>query len=206
MTRGIGLLGGTFDPPHLGHLVAAQEAWCDLGLEKVLFLPAGVPPHKLGEPVSPPHQRLRMAQLAVEGDPRFEVSTADLERPGPSYTVDLLAMMREQMGPGVALFFIVGMDSLLEIGRWHDPGGIFRRCQVVAVRRPCYPEPDLEDLARRIPESRGRIILLSGPGVEVSSTELRERVARGLPIRYLVPDRVREYIEAQGLYRGDSGK
>ena len=199
--RRLGLLGGTFDPPHFGHLVAAQEAFVALGLERVLFLPAGRPPHKQGVSVSAVEHRVEMTRLAIAGDPRFALSLADVERPGTSYTVELLAALRRQLGPAPELYFVVGMDSLLELPTWRDPAGVLRLARLVAVHRPGYRPPDLSTLEAQVPGARERVTLLAAPGIDVSSTELRARAAAGRPIRYLVPDAVAAYVAEHRLYR-----
>ena len=200
MTR-LGLFGGTFDPPHFGHLVAAQEAADRLGLERVLFLPAGQPPHKQGEPVSPLAVRQRMVERAIAGNPCFELSLLDAERSGPSYTADLLAYVREKLGAGPELYFLTGMDSLRDLTTWHDPARVLAQCILVAVSRPGYEPLDPRGLEARVPGAAERIVVLETPGVAISSTELRERAAAGRSIRYLVPEAVRELIEQQNLYR-----
>jgi nicotinate-nucleotide adenylyltransferase len=197
----LGLLGGTFDPPHLGHLVAAQEAADRLGLERVLFVPAGQPPHKLGEPVSPLESRLRMVELAIADNPCFVLSRADVDRQGPSYTADLLADIRAGAGPDSELYFLVGMDSLHDLTTWKDPARILAQSVLVAVSRPGSPPLDLSELESSLPRAAERIVVLDTAGVDISSTDLRARVAAGRAIRYLVPDAVREFIESTGLYR-----
>jgi nicotinate-nucleotide adenylyltransferase len=195
------LLGGTFDPPHYGHLIAAQEAAEQLGLEQVLFTPAAQPPHKLGEPVTPLQARVRMVELAIAGNPCFALSLADAERSGPSYTADLLAQLRAEYGPATALYFIVGMDSLYDLLTWHDPARVLAQCVLVVVSRPGYEPLDPHDLEASIPGAASRIRILEIPGVQISSTDLRARVAAGRSIRYLTPDPVRALIEQEGLYR-----
>lgn len=197
----LGLFGGTFDPPHFGHLVAAQEAAEQLGLERVLFLPAGRPPHKLGEPVSPFAARRRMVELAIADNPCFELSLLDAEQSGPSYTVDLLGCVRRALGPGPELYFLVGMDSLRDLATWREPARVLEQCILVAVSRPGYPPPDLREVERQVPGAAERVLVLETPGVDISSTDLRERVAAGRSIRYLVPEPAREFIAERGLYR-----
>lgn len=199
VTRRIGLMGGTFDPIHDGHLVAAQETASVLGLEKVLFLPTGAPPHKQNEPVTDARHRLAMVRLAIQGNPTFELSTIELERPGPSYTVDTLRQIGERY-PGVELYFIVGMDSLAELPTWRDPHRLFDLARVVAVLRAGWTPVDLGWIESRLPAARGRVQVVQIPGLDISSTNLRERVAAGRPIRYLVPSAVMAYIEEHGLY------
>ncbi len=199
--RRIGLLGGTFDPPHLGHLVVAQEAAWRLQLGQVLFLPARQNPLKAGEPVTSAEHRRRMVELAIADNHLFALSTADLERPAPSYTVDLLRRLRAERGAGAALYFLMGADILPELPRWHQPEELLALATLVAVNRPGWPRPHASRLERELPAARGRILVLSAPGVDISSTQLRERVRAGQPIRYLTPPAVEGYVAEQGLYR-----
>ncbi|MCC7105871.1 MAG: nicotinate-nucleotide adenylyltransferase [Chloroflexi bacterium] len=196
----LGMLGGTFDPPHYGHLVVAQESYHALQLERVLFTPAGCPPHKLGEPVSALEHRVSMTELAIASDERFELCRADLEAGRPSFTLDLLQRLGTEY-PSAELFFLVGMDSLADLPTWHEPARILELCTLVAVHRPGQREVDLQRLPPDLRRLADRIRLLWAPGVDVSSTDLRRRVAERQPIRYLTPDPVVRYIEAHGLYR-----
>jgi nicotinate-nucleotide adenylyltransferase len=198
MTRRLGILGGTFDPIHHAHLFAAQEAAWARHLDCVLVIPARQPPHKQGEPVTAAYHRLAMTRAATTQNSLFEVSTIEMDREGPSYTVDTLRRLSE---PGTELSFIVGMDSLLEISTWHDPPGIFAVAEIVAVGRPGSVNVDLRELGAEIPASKGRVHLVGMPGLDISSTDIRRRVANGQPIRYLVPDAVAEYIQEHRLYR-----
>jgi nicotinate-nucleotide adenylyltransferase len=193
----IGLLGGTFDPPHYGHLVAAQEVAWRLHLHRVLFLPARQNPLKRDEPISPSEQRCEMVQLAIADNALFELSTADLDRPAPSYTADLL---RSLSAPDHTLFFIVGADILPELPRWRDPDQILRLACLVAVTRPNSPRPDLVSLGRLVPDSSARVSVVDIPGLAIASRDLRERVRRGQPIRYLTPPAVERYIIKKRLY------
>ena len=199
--RRLGILGGTFDPVHDGHLVIAEEARVRLNLPEVRFIPAGEPPHKGVRPVTPAADRLAMVRLAIAGNPDFTVSTMEIERGGPSYTVDTLRDLRRLEGDDCELHFIVGGDGLRDLPTWHDPDGILALCRLVVVRRPGVGEIDLPALKRQLPALRERLTLLDGPLFDVSGTELRERARAGLPIRYQLPEAVREYIEARGLYR-----
>ena len=196
--RRLGLLGGTFDPPHYGHLVAAQEAAVQLGLERVLFLPARQNPLKRGEPSSSVEDRCAMVAAAIGDDGRFELSRADIDRPPPSYTADLL---RALSSDDCELYFLVGADILPELHRWRAPEEIVRLARLAVVNRPGAAAPNLAALTRDLPAARDRVDILRLPGVDISSTELRGRVRAGLPIRYLVPPAVEEYIMAKGLYR-----
>ncbi len=196
----IGVLGGTFDPIHYGHLILAEEARVCLSLARVLFVPAKDPPHKLGQPYSPAAGRLRMVELAVAGNPCFEVSLVDLERPSPSYTVDTLACLQEALGPEAELYFLMGVDSLANILTWHDPPGIVARAHLAVALRPGY-SADLQALERALPGLTARTHFLTIPEVGISAHDLRRRVSLGLPIRYQVPECVEAYIREQGLYR-----
>jgi nicotinate-nucleotide adenylyltransferase len=197
----LGLLGGTFDPPHDGHLVAAQEAAVQLGIERVLFLPARLNPLKQDEAVSSSEDRCRMVELAIDGNPVFELSRLDLDRPPPSYTVDLLRAVHAAW-PEAELFWLAGSDILAELPRWHQPAELLQLAWLVAVTRPGAPEPDLGRLEQHLPGCRERIIVLDAPGVDISSTQLRDRIHKGLPIRYLTPPAVESYISERGLYAG----
>ena len=197
----LGIYGGTFDPPHLGHLAAAQEAVVACSLERVLFTPNARNPLKLGEPISDEEHRVAMTALAIRDNPAFELSRADVDRGGPSYTVDLLAALRESLAPDVALAFIAGMDVLHELPRWRDPLGILELARLIVISRPGEPMLPPTALDDRLPGASSRITVVETPGVAISSTHLRERVATGQPIRYLVPDAVAAYIAMHGLYR-----
>jgi nicotinate-nucleotide adenylyltransferase len=194
----IGLLGGTFDPPHFGHLLAAQEVAWHLRLDRVLFLPARQNPLKRGEATTPAERRLEMVGLAIADNPQFGVSRQDLDRPGPSYTADLL---RSVAATDRQLFFVVGADILPELPRWREPAEILRLACLVVVSRPGSPRPDQEGLERLLPGLRDRVEVIDIPGVAIASRDLRERVRRGQPIRYLTPRSVERYILDHDLYR-----
>ena len=196
----IGILGGTFDPIHIGHLIVAEEARLRLGLSKVIFVPAGEPWLKGDREVSAGEHRLEMIRLAIAPHPGFEVSTVDLERPGPSYTVDTLTDLRRELGEKANFYFILGVDALNELPTWREPQRIAEMCHLVAVRRPGSGEVDLASLERSIPGISRRVFFLDNPEIGISSSDIRERVAKGLPIRYLVPEAVEQYIREQGLY------
>lgn len=198
ISRRIGIIGGTFDPVHIGHLIIAEESRCRLDLEKVVFIPAGQPPHKPSEPIASAEHRYAMTVLATRDNPAFEVSRIEMERPGPSYTVDTIEELRSTCRDEVEFFFIVGADSLLEILTWHQPERLINLCRIVAATRPGYDQAEAERLLPRA--YLERTVFLDAPSVDISSTELRERVASGTPIRYLVPRDVEEYILKNGLY------
>lgn len=195
----IGVLGGTFDPPHYGHLAIAEEARVRLNLERVLFVPAREPPHKPGRPISPVEDRLAMVQAAIADNPAFTLSRVDVDRPGPSYTVDTMALLQAQLGSDAQLYLIIGMDSLRDLPTWHQPARLLDLCHIVAVSRPGY-SCDMAALARLLPAVTTRVILIDGPALDISATELQRRIRAGLPIRYQVPEPVRRYIYEKGLY------
>jgi nicotinate-nucleotide adenylyltransferase len=194
----IGILGGTFDPIHHGHLAIAEEVRVALGLEHVLLVPAAQQPFKLGLTVATAAQRLEMVRLACAGNPAFKPSPIELERPGPSYTVTTLEALAATQA--AELCFIVGADALRDLPRWRRAAELPRLARIAAVQRPAFTI-DLEKLFAELPGLRGRLELLEGPQIELSSSELRARVAAGRPIRYLVPDPVAAYIEQQQIYR-----
>lgn len=200
MSRRLGVLGGTFDPIHYGHLVAAQEAHYQLGLERVLLVPVGQPPHKLDEPLSPAEHRVHMIELAIESRPQFALSRVDVDRPGPQYTADTLALLREEWGPDTRLFFIAGSDSLADILHWRAPQQIVREAELAVVQRP-GGKVDVDRLARELPGLRDRLHWVQMPLLDISSTGLQARVRQGRPISFFLPPAVEAYILEQGLYR-----
>lgn len=197
--RRIGLLGGTFDPIHWGHLIMAEEARQQACLDRVLFLPAGEPPHKVGQTITPIGHRLRMVQLAIASHPAFALSRLDVDRPGPHYSVDMVRLFLERSPAGTEAFFLVGADSLGDMPTWRDPAGLLDLCWVLAMSRPGH-EPDLDRLAQVLPAVRERVQVLPMPLIGISGTDIRRRVQEGRSIRYLVPEEVRQYILAHGLY------
>lgn len=196
-----GLLGGTFDPIHLGHLRAAENAREALGLDEVAFVPARTPPHREA-PRASALDRFAMVALATAGHPRFVASDLELTREGPSYTVDTLAELRRAR-PEDALFLIVGSDTFPELASWKDRARIHDLCTVAVVSRPGEDGVPVETGADAPPEAgRGaRVARAEGPGLPVSATDVRRRVKEGLSIRYLVPAAVADYIGKRGLYR-----
>ncbi len=199
----IGVMGGTFDPVHYGHLVTAEEARVQFDLEQVLFVPNRYPPHKALDQVTDPEHRYRMTQLAVHSNPRFAVSRLEIDRPGPSYTIDTILTLRRDHGAR-DLFYITGADAILQIvrGEWERSPELLNLCQFIAASRPGFPI-DVHDL-RRYNITGGlldNLHVMEIPALAISSTDIRRRVAAGRPIRYLVPDEVAEYIGTQGLYR-----
>ena len=199
--RKVGILGGTFDPPHIGHLWLATLAADGLDLGQVLLMPAARPPHKRREAVSNAADRVMMTRLAISGDPRLDLSLVEMERPGPSYTVDSLGQLREQLGKDVGLVLIMAADSFAEIETWREPDQLLELAEWGIGPRPGTPLPDRIALRERFGAAAARIHLLDGPSLDLSSSDIRTRVAAGRPIRYLVPRAVEELITARGLYK-----
>jgi nicotinate-nucleotide adenylyltransferase len=199
----LGIMGGTFDPIHLGHLAAADEAREVLGLERILFVPAGVPPHKTDQVVSPADQRLAMVEAAIAGNEAFEVSRVDIDRAGPSFTVDtvgLIADTERAAGREPKLTFILSVETLLELPTWHEPERLLEECRLAVVPRQGYPAPGRDWLLEHFPGHEDRVVILGGARLEISSSSIRSRVAAGRSIRYLVPAPVAAYIVGLGLY------
>ena len=197
----IGILGGTFDPIHTGHLAVADEIVSRLGLAEVLFVPAGKPWFKADDRILPAEHRLKMVKLAIADKPCFKLSTIEVEREGPTYTVDTITELRRQFGAGDELLFIIGWDNLADLSRWCQPERLISMCRLVAVPRVGCQVPDLDSLEAAIPGLSQRVIMLDKPEIDVSASMIRERVRRGLPINRLVPEAVARYITEQGLYR-----
>jgi len=196
----LGVLGGTFDPPHVGHLILAEEARTRLELEKVLFVPAGDPWRKAGQEVTPVEHRLAMVRLLLASDPYFEVSTLEVEREGPSYTVDTLEALHQQYGPGLELYLILGEDALHDLPNWKKPARIVSLAWLAVAPRPAERGWAMAGLEAAVPGLSKRVITLPMPIIDISSTALRERARAGLSLRYLVPLGVGEYIRRHGLY------
>lgn len=191
----IGILGGTFDPIHLGHLIMAQEALARRRLDKVLFVPSADPPHKRVADLAPAEVRAGMVALALDGQPRFELCRIELERTGKSYTVETLRQLQCKLGSGTELNLIIGVDSALEMSTWCDPEGVLDLARVTVMGRPGFLPDDIDE---RI---AARMCFLDSPLLEISSTQVRARVRMGLPIRFWVPDSVARFVEIHRLYR-----
>lgn len=198
----IGIMGGTFDPVHIAHLIIAEEARERLDLSRIVFIPAGDPWLKEEEPVTPAHIRLDMVYRATLDNPSFEVSDIEIQRPGPTYTVDTLAALREDWGQEAEVFFIMGMDALARLPEWKEPELFLEQCTPVVFVRPEYPRSGLCPVREALPGVEDNLKLLDGPAIGVSSTGVRCRVAEGRSIRYLVPPGVAEVIRERGLYKG----
>ena len=200
----IGVLGGTFDPIHIGHLVVAEEARIKVGFTEVLFVPAGQPWRKLDRNITPADHRVEMVRRAIADNPHFKLCTLEVGRPGPSYTVDTLTMLRKQLGSEASLFFILGRDTLAELPLWKEPEKLVQLCRLVVA--PRLGSKDLKHLETAIPGLLDKVIQLDMPVIGISSAEIRQRITQGLTIRYLVPPEVEKYITEQKVYQIGSGK
>lgn len=195
-------MGGTFNPIHYGHLVAAEAARDAFNLEQVIFIPSGQPPHKLGAFVADPEDRYLMTFLAIVSNQRFDISRVEIEREGPSYTSETLAYFHRQ-DPSVSWFFITGADAILDIVTWHNPDSIFQHAEFIAASRPGYSLEKIHALEHTLgADLVQRIHPLEVPALAISSSQIRERLQRGLSITYLVPEMVEHYIAKNGVYRG----
>ena len=200
--RKIGVFGGTFDPIHLGHLAVARDAADQLGLEVVHFVPAARPPHKPDDDVSPAEHRVRMVALAIEGEPRFELCTLELEREGPSYTVDTLEEFTRRYGSDADLYYIVGGDTPKELHHWRRPERLLDLARLVVVARPGFASDDSRLIAPDLGHPPDRVIVLEGSSRDIASSNLRERARQGRSLLGLAPTAVAKYIDEQGLYGG----
>lgn len=196
----LGILGGTFDPPHNGHLLLADAAMHQLQLAQVVFMPAKQPPHKLDDAITPLEARVAMLERALRGRPAFVISMLEAERAGPSYTVDTLRELRHDLPTRTEIFFIMGMDSLQNLPTWHQPEEIVKLCKLAVLKRPGY-FVDLDALDRQIPGVKRAVVFVNAPELNVSASDIRARAARGESIREFVPAAVAEYIETHHLYR-----
>ncbi len=196
----IGVLGGTFDPIHVGHLVVAEEVRTQLNLAEILFVPTGQPWLKADAPISAAEHRVQMVRLAITNKPYFKLSTTEVERAGPSYTVDTIAELQTRLGVGNEFFFILGWDNLAQLPQWREPSRLIKMCHLVAGRRVGYSIPELNSLEAIRPGLSRRVILLDKPEIDISASLIRQRVAQGLSVRHLVPEPVYEYIRQHRLY------
>jgi nicotinate-nucleotide adenylyltransferase len=201
MSRRIGVMGGTFDPIHLGHLVAAEEARWQFDLDTVVFVPTGRPWQKpFG--VTPAEDRYEMTLIATASNSAFTVSRLEIDHEGPTYTVATLRRLRDQQDESTHLFFITGADAVLQILTWKEPDQVLALAEFIAATRPSF---DLDRLVNQVPGAAGRVHRMDIPALAISSSDIRARVARGAPIQYLVPDGVARYIQQHGLYRTTPG-
>ena len=196
----IGVLGGTFDPVHNGHLIVAEVVRARLNLAEVIFVPAGQPWLKTDRPITSAKHRLEMLRLSLADKPYFKLSTMEIERAGSSYTIDTIVELRAKLTPDDELFFILGQDNLAQLPQWREPSRLIQLCYLVAVPRPGSPRPNLKTLETSLPGISQRVMLMDEPHVDISASAVRERVVRGLSIRHLVPEAVNKYIKENRLY------
>jgi nicotinate-nucleotide adenylyltransferase len=198
----IGLFGGTFDPPHIGHLILASEAVSQLGLSRLLWMLAPDPPHKLEQPITPLPHRLEMLKRAIAGNESFEISYLEIERPGPHYTIDTVRQL-SQLEPNADIVLLLGGDSLRDLPTWLQPADLVSEvAQIGVMRRPGDPF-DMNRLEEKIPGGGEKVVFIDAPLQDLASREIRRRVAGGETWRYYVPPNVYEYIEENRLYRGE---
>ncbi len=196
----LGILGGTFDPIHLGHLLMGEAARQKLELQRVLFVPVGDPPHKRSEVATSAWHRRMMVELAIAGNPNFELCPVDLERPGPHYSIDTVRLIRARYELAADdCFFILGGDSLQDLPTWHRPEEFIRLCRLAVIQRPGF-RPDTTALVEQVPGINERIVWVDMPLISISASDIRARLRSGQSIRYQVAEPVREYILAHQLY------
>ncbi len=200
MKQRLGIFGGTFDPPHLGHLILASEAYTALKLTRVLWVLTSVPPHKLDQSITDVKDRRAMVQLALDDEPAFELSTVDMDRPGPHYTLDTVRLLSSQH-PDADMVLLIGGDSLHDLPTWHRPADLVSSLTEIGVMRRPADDIDLDALETEIPGLRRKVRYIDAPLLEIASHEIRERVAAGLPFRYYVPPAVYRYIVDHRLYK-----
>jgi nicotinate-nucleotide adenylyltransferase len=199
--RRLGVLGGSFDPVHVAHLLVAETVREALGLDLVLFLPAGRQPLKRHRQATPAEHRVAMVELAIRDNPRFALSRIDVDRRGVSYTAETVHVLRRDWGgDAISMWFIIGADSLASFPQWHEPEAVLACTRLAVVRRPGV-QLNLASLYSQLPQLQNTLDWIDTASMDISATDIRRRVAEGLSIRYRVPESVRKYIEAQGLYR-----
>ncbi len=196
----LGIFGGTFDPPHLGHLILSEEALDQLGLDRLLWVLTPDPPHKQDQAVSAVDRRLELVRAAIGDNPAFELSRVDLDRPGPHYSLDTVLLLAKQF-PGAELTYLIGGDSLHDLPAWHCPRDLLAACSALGVMRRPDDRVDLEGLESELPGLRAKLRWIDAPLLEISSHEIRQRVAEGRPFRYYLPEKVYRLVMEQELYR-----
>ena len=202
----IGISGGTFDPIHYAHLIVAEQIRESMGLDRIIFIPSGSPPHKDNKKVTPAEYRYRMAELAISTNPHFEVSRIEVDRAGRTYTVDTLTQLKALYGQEARLFFITGADIIPELQTWRNFEKLFTLCDFIAVLRPGYKkEGFLKDIENLKDTYKAVIHVVDAPLIGISSTIIRERVMAGKSVRYLLPENVEKYIYDKGLYIKNDG-
>ena len=199
MTARVGVLGGTFDPPHLGHLILASEALTQLQLTRLLWVLTALPPHKQDNAIAPVEDRLAMLRLALAGETAFELSTVDIDRPGPFYTLDTLRLLKHR-NPSDEMILVLGGDSLHDLPDWHRPAELVAACTEIGVMRRPGDAIDLSALETRLPGLTAKVRFVDAPLLEISSHQIRERIRRHQSFKYYVPPTVHEFILSHGLY------
>jgi len=200
MSERIGIFGGTFDPPHLGHLILASEGCSQLRLTRLLWVLTPNSPHKIGNSITDLSQRLEMVQCAIGDEPTFELSTIEFERPAPQYTVDTLEILKRQ-NPAADLILLLGADSLRGLTTWHRPADLVAVCREIGVMRRPSETVQLGTLEAILPGIKDKAHFVEAPLLQISSREIRRRIVEGLPFRYFLPPAVYDYIQAHNLYR-----
>jgi len=196
----IGVFGGTFDPPHIGHQILAMEAYDELKLDKLFWVPEPQPPHKIGMRITPIDVRVEMVLAAIQNDEIFEMSTVDIDRPGPHYVVDTIEVFRSLYPDGI-LIFLIGGDSLHDLPEWHKPREFIEACDLLGVMRRPGEKLDLNILERKLPGLSRKVVFIEAPLLEISSNQIRNLVAAGKPFRYYLPHDVYKIIMQRNLYR-----
>jgi len=200
MPKLIGLFGGTFDPPHSGHLILSAEAYAQLNLDRLLWVLTPDPPHKQDQPVTPLKHRLAMVKLAIADNPNFELSTIEMDRPGPHYALDTVKTVSEQ-NPAAYLVYLMGGDSLRDLPSWHRPADLVAALRLIGVMRRPGVSIDLPVLEKKLPGLTAKVRYVNVPLIDIAAHEIRQRVAGGRPFRYFLPSTVCDYIVEHNLYR-----
>lgn len=200
MKQRIGIFGGTFDPPHVGHLILASEAHAQLHLTRLLWILTSIPPHKLDQPISSLEDRLAMLKLTLSDEPDFELSRVDMNRPGPHYTLDTLKLLARE-NPNADLIPLIGGDSLRDLPTWHRPADLIAACHQIGVMRRPGDSIELSALEKQIPGIAAKVRFIDAPLLEIASHEIRQRASEGLPFRYYLLPSVYNYIVEHRLYR-----
>lgn len=201
MTKNIGLIGGTFDPVHLGHLAIAVNARQELNLAQVVFIPAGQPYFKDLAYISPAKHRVNMLKLAIANKPYFKISLIEIKRHGPTYTINTVYRIKSKLKSDDEIYLVMGWDSLLTLHQWQEPQRLISLCRIAVAPRPGYPHTDFKQLEKRLPGISQRAVELHSPPLNISATEIRERVCQGLSIEKKVPALVAQYIGENSLYK-----
>ncbi len=196
----LGIFGGTFDPPHIGHLILAAEAQQQLALDRVLWVLTPAPPHKREQPISPLRHRIDMLQAAIAGNPTFELSNVDISRPPPHYAADTIYML-EKSYPGAELIYVMGGDSLANLPLWRKPLEVVRGCQTLGVMRRPGAKIDLQSLEAQIPGITQKVRFIEAPLLDIAASQIRRRIWEGCPFRYYLPPPVYDIIQQRNLYR-----